>query len=409
MSVNCSVIEREAEPVDATSRDVTSRDAGAAAARRGTVIHFCLQPHGGVWTHVRLLADKLRPRWRTVVVAVARGQASLDVFQEAEQCADRSMIFSRPASFGVYYRQPVDVQAVLDELGVDPQCEPVVCHFHTGPSTPFFFKIPARLGGLKVVTYHGSLGNFRDTGVRGFPRRMFGIVGSWKMRRAGFRLIAVSRRSARDCAAMYFLPESTFGVAYCAVAGGAEQRPPRRPDDPFHIGFLGTIQPGKGWERVIEAAGRVRERGKNVICTVAGDGNDLPKLQAVAAQNASWLRAPGRIKDPSATLLPGFDVVVLPSDFEGLPLVLPEAMSCGVPCICTDVGGCAEAVRDGREGFVLRKNCAEEIADDIVKLIDDRQLWLEFSRNGRRRYEEVFTPQRMVESLEALYEGAAVP
>jgi glycosyltransferase involved in cell wall biosynthesis len=406
MSVNCPTIEQA--PRSLGQSPPTDRD---ARAPRGTVVHFCLQPDGGVWTHIRLLADKLRPQWRTAVVAVARGPVRPAVIQEAEQCADRSMILSRPASFGVYYRQPVDVQEMLDKLGVDPQREPVVCHFHTGPSTPFFFKIPAKLRGPKFVTYHGSLGNFRDTGVRGFPRRLFGIGGSWKMRLAGFRFIAVSRRSAQDCGAMYFLRESTFGVTYCAVVGGAGQRPPRQADDlaPFHVGFLGTIQPGKGWERVIEAARQVRKRGKNVICTIAGDGHDFSKLQAVAAQNTSWLRAPGRIKDPSKTLLPELDVVVLPSDFEGLPLVLPEAMSCGVPCICTDVGGCAEAVRDGQEGLVLRENCAEEIADDIVKLIDDRPLWLEFSRNGRRRYEEVFTPQRMVESLEGLYEGAAVP
>jgi glycosyltransferase involved in cell wall biosynthesis len=193
--------------------------------------------------------------------------------------------------------------------------------------------------------------------------------------------------------------------------GGEEPRPPRTENDPrpFHIGFLGTVQPGKGWERVVAAAKLVRERDKNVVCTIAGDGHDFRQLRALAAQNPQWLRAPGRIHDPSKSFLPGLDVVVLPSEFEGLPLVLPEAMSCGVPCICTDVGGCAEAVRDGREGFVLRKNSPEEIAEDIVRLIDDRDLWVEFSQNGRRRYEEVFTPNRMVESLQDLYLGAAVP
>jgi glycosyltransferase involved in cell wall biosynthesis len=409
MSVNCPTIEREPQSLDQTL-DQSPTAATETPAPQGTVVHFCLQPDGGVWTHIRLLSEKLRPRWRTAVVAVSRGTPRGDVFQEAAACTDRSLILSRPTSFGSYYRQPVDVTKALAELGIDPKRERVTYHFHTGPSTPFFFKIPATLEGSKFVTYHGSLGNFRDTGVRGFPRRLFGIAGSWWMRRRGFEFIAVSRRSAEDCAAMYLLRESTFRVAYCAIAGNREPRQPRSADEsgPFHIGFLGTIQPGKGWERVIEATRRVRERGKNVLCTIAGDGHDSAKLQEVAAQNSAWLRAPGRVKDPAQNFLPNLDVVVLPSDFEGLPLVLPEAMSCGVPCICTDVGGCAEAVRDSREGFVLRRNCSEEIADDIVKLIDDRQLWLEFSRNGRRRYEEVFTPERMVETLEGLYTGAAV-
>ena len=44
-----------------------------------------------------------------------------------------------------------------------------------------------------------------------------------------------------------------------------------------------------------------------------------------------------------------------------------------------------------------------------MRLIDDLDLWLEFSQNGRKRYEEAFTPSRMVESLQDLYREAAVP
>jgi glycosyltransferase involved in cell wall biosynthesis len=406
MSMNCLASERDVRPVGATP--TASAD---SAARRGTVIHFCLQPDGGVWTHIRLLAEQLRPQWRSAVVAVSRGATRPDVFREAKLCSDRALILSRPAAFGIYYLAPVSVRRVLEELDIDPSREHVVYHFHTGPSTPWFFRIPRGLQGPKLVSYHGSLGNFRDTGVKGFPRRLFGIAGSWRMRSAGFDFVAVSRRSAQDCAAMYFLPESTFRVSYSGVVAAESPRLPQTSGDnrPFHIGFLGTVQPGKGWERVVRATELLRERGKNVVCTIAGDGHDFPQLQQVAAQNASWLRAPGRIQDPSRSFLPTLDVFVLPSEFEGLPLVLPEAMSCGVPCICTDVGGCTEAVRDGREGFVLRKNCPEEIADDIARLIEDRELWLEFSRNGRQRYEEVFTPDQMVASLADLYEGAPAP
>ena len=103
------------------------------------------------------------------------------------------------------------------------------------------------------------------------------------------------------------------------------------------------------------------------------------------------------------SFFPSLDVLVLPSDFEGLPLVLPEAMSCGVPCICSNVGGCAEAVRDGQEGFVLRRNTPEELAEGIRKLIEQPAVWLTFSQKGRERYEELFTPERMCSALEDLY------
>jgi glycosyltransferase involved in cell wall biosynthesis len=408
MTVNCPPFAGEERPITASTSSAATTL--GCDSRVGTVIHFCLQPDGGVWSHIRLLAEQQRPQWRTMIVAVSRGKARPEVLREAEESADKAVILSRPPVFGVHYLAPVRVRRILNQLGVDPFREQVVYHFHTGPSTPWFFKIPSALRGRKLVTYHGSLGNFRDTGLRGFPRRLFGIVGTWRMRRAGFRLIAVSGRSAEDCGPMYLVSNSTFRVAYSGVVGGERSRPPRNSDNsaPFHIGFLGSVQPGKGWDRVIEAAKRVRERGKNIICTIAGDGAEVPQLRAIARQNSEWLRAPGRIKDPSRSFLPTLDVVVLPSDFEGLPLVLPEAMSCGVPCICSDVGGCKEAVRDGQEGFVLRQNSPDEIADDIIRLIEDRDLWSRFSRNGRKRYEDIFTPERMVASLEDLYHGATV-
>jgi glycosyltransferase involved in cell wall biosynthesis len=411
MSANCPIIEEPTIEEPAQSVGAAPSNGTNHPAHRGTVIHFCLSPDGGVWTHIRLLSQQLRPQWRTAVVAVSRGATRPEVLREAKECCDRALILSRPPLFGIYYLAPVHVRRVLEELQIDASREQIVYHFHTGPSTPWFFRIPRHLKGCKLVTYHGSLGNFRDTGVKGFPRRLFGIAGTWRMRKAGFELIAVSRRSAQDCAAMYCVPESTFNVAYSGVVGAERPRLPRSVDDsrPFHIGFLGTVQPGKGWERVVEAAQLVRDSGKNIACTIAGDGHDFPQLKQIAAQRASWLRAPGRIHDATRSFLPTLDVLVLPSDFEGLPLVLPEAMSCGVPCICTDVGGCAEAVRDGKEGFVLRKNCPGEIARDISRLIDDPALWHEFSRNGRKRYEEIFTPQGMVASLEHLYQEAAVP
>jgi glycosyltransferase involved in cell wall biosynthesis len=351
------------------------------------------------------LAQQQRPQRRVIVVAVCRGKPREGVLEEAEQCSDRAVLITRPAFKGIYYFAPVNVERVLQNLGVNPQRERVVFHFHTGPTTPWFFHLSSKLPGRRLVTFHGSRGNFLDTGVRGLPRRLLGIHGTWKLKREGFRLIAISRQSARDCAAMYWIPESIFHVAYSGVIAAKQPRAPRQAgsDAAFHIGFLGTIKSAKGWQRVIAAARLVREGGKDVTCTVAGEGCESGELLKIASHNADWLRAPGRIPDPAISFLPALDVLVVPSDYEGLPLVLPEAMSCGVPCICSNVGGCAEAVRDGKEGFVLRRNSADEIAQGINRLIDEPALWSEFSRNGRHRYETLFTPERMCASLEDLY------
>ena len=371
----------------------------------GTIIHFCLQPDGGVWSHIRLLARQQRPQWRVIVVAVSRGKQRAGVLEEASECADRAVLLTRPAVTGIYYMAPVNVRRILQSLNIDPRRERVVFHFHTGPTTPWFFHLSPKIPGKRFVTFHGSRGNFLDTGFRGLPRRLLGIKGAWSLKRDGFRFITISQMSARDCAAMYYVRESDFHVAYSGVIAADRPRAPRTSAGtaPFHIGFIGSIKAAKGWQRVIAAAQILRERGNDLTCTVAGDGEEFAELSQIASQNASWLRAPGRIADPAKSFLPSLDVLVVPSDFEGLPLVLPEAMSCGVPCISSNVGGCAEAVRDGKEGFILRNNIPEEIAEGISRLIDDPGLWQEFSRNGRRRYEEVFTAERMCAAMQDIY------
>ncbi len=380
-----------------------------ASSHRGTIVHFCLQPDGGVWSHIRLLARQQREHRRVVVVAVSRGVPRAGVYGEATECSDRAVVLTRPPVPGIYYFAPVKVEGVLRAVDVDPWRDRVLFHFHSGPTTPWFFHLPSKIPGSRHVTFHGSRGSYLDTGLKGLPKRLLGIAGAAKLKRNGFRFITISRQSARDCSAMYQVPESDFHVAYSGVIAAKKPRAPRAPEStaPFHIGFLGTIKPDKGWRRVIAAAQLLRGLGKDVICTVAGDGNEFSALSELAVRNASWLLAPGRILNPATSFFPSLDVLVVPSDFEGLPLVLPEAMSCGVPCICSNVGGCAEAIRDGEEGFVLQKNTPEEIATAISNLIEQPALWLNVSRKGRQRYEQLFTAERMCSALEEIYSNGS--
>ena len=96
-------------------------------------------------------------------------------------------------------------------------------------------------------------------------------------------------------------------------------------------------------------------------------------------------------------------MLVLPSDFEGHPQVLLEAMSCGVPCICSDVGGCAETIWHGREGYILRESSTEEIAGYLRGIVDGNGLWTTMSRNCLTRHREMFTAEKMAASWEQLY------
>jgi glycosyltransferase involved in cell wall biosynthesis len=78
-------------------------------------------------------------------------------------------------------------------------------------------------------------------------------------------------------------------------------------------------------------------------------------------------------------------------------------MACGVPCICSDVGGCAETVRHGEDGYILHVNTAEEIAAYLKPIAVEEGLWTRLARNSVARHAAMFTAGRMADSWEQLY------
>jgi glycosyltransferase involved in cell wall biosynthesis len=74
--------------------------------------------------------------------------------------------------------------------------------------------------------------------------------------------------------------------------------------------------------------------------------------------------------------------LVLPSRFEGMPLVVVEAMLCGRPCIATDVGGSRELIRDGVNGFLAKAATVEMLDDAMNQAWDNRNSLKEFGKQA---------------------------
>ncbi len=379
-----------------------------AQPKRGTIVHFLVNVGGGVWSGTKTLAAYHRPRWRVMLVAVYKGQLRPAFAAEVQEQFDAAYLVRRPSLKGVYYLAPVSVAAAIRALGLEPGAGDVVYHFHTGPYTRWTYRMPrVRKSGHWLASFHGARGNFHD--VNNVAKRWLHAQGVRWLQRERFTLAAVSQRSAQDCAGMYGCRASDFRVVYNGTGNGDARRRvslggPRRA---VRVGFVGTVMPSKGWHKVVAAVERLRQEGLDVVCSIVGEGPDSPELKRRAARHADWLDAPGHIDHPAQNVFPSLDVLVLPSDFEGHPQVLLEAISCGVPCICSDVGGCAETVRHDHEGYVLRENTVEEIAGWIRRMIQVDGLWTRLSRNCTDRHREMFTAQRMADSWERLYVGAA--
>lgn len=96
------------------------------------------------------------------------------------------------------------------------------------------------------------------------------------------------------------------------------------------------------------------------------------------------------------------DLFVLPSNYEGLPIVIIEAMSLGKPVVASDVGGVSELVHNGVNGYALENNAAL-FAEKISCILENREVYDAMSKASKEIYEKDFTVDKMVDGYKNVY------
>ena len=140
-----------------------------------------------------------------------------------------------------------------------------------------------------------------------------------------------------------------------------------------YILFLGRIVPEKGLRCLVEAFRQVRTEKKLVIAGGASDTDAfMQELRQLAAEDSRILFTgfvQGRLLEE---LYSNAYVYTLPSDLEGMPLSLLEAMSYGNCCLTSDIPECAEVVED--RGLLFRRGDPADLARQLQRLCDDPAL-----------------------------------
>jgi glycosyltransferase involved in cell wall biosynthesis len=98
------------------------------------------------------------------------------------------------------------------------------------------------------------------------------------------------------------------------------------------------------------------------------------------------------------------DLFMLPSNYEGLPMVIIEAMSFGKPVVASDVGGISEIVRNDTNGYVV-ENSAEAFATRIREILQNREKYEAFSRASLDIYNAELTVDKMVAGYLNIYQS----
>jgi colanic acid/amylovoran biosynthesis glycosyltransferase len=89
---------------------------------------------------------------------------------------------------------------------------------------------------------------------------------------------------------------------------------------------------------------------------------------------------------------------------EGTPVVLMEAQACGKPCIATRHAGIPEIIIENKTGLLVEEKNADAIADDIQKLVAEKDLHNLFSHNARHHIEQEFNQNKQMQRLKQLYD-----
>lgn len=171
------------------------------------------------------------------------------------------------------------------------------------------------------------------------------------------------------------------------------------------VAVLGNMySPMKGHAFLVEAARSVCRIQPDVVFLLIGDGKERPRLEQQVKEGGLERKVIflGRRED-IPELLACCDLSVLPSEAEGLPNSVLEAMAAGLPVVATCVGGVPEIIRNGMDGLLVPPRDPTALAEAILRALCDPDLAKRLAAAGQERVRTRFSFDGLLTTLERLY------
>jgi glycosyltransferase involved in cell wall biosynthesis len=181
----------------------------------------------------------------------------------------------------------------------------------------------------------------------------------------------------------------------------------RGPGDGLVVGYVGRLIPGKGVLDLLQAAQLVLSRFPRTRFVFVGDGPLRMECEANAAQRgiADSVSFCGHRSDIKSCYA-AFDLLVLPSHNEGLPMCILEGMAAGLPVVATRVGSIPEVVLDQETGLLVQPGSPQILADAIGSMLGDYEWASRLGESGRERVAQHYSVRSMVSAYVELYREA---
>ena len=171
------------------------------------------------------------------------------------------------------------------------------------------------------------------------------------------------------------------------------------------LGSVGRLSNQKDPITMIEAFCIVIKRFPNAHLTLVGDGElrDEILIKIDQLQLNGRVHLTGNKNDPWK-IYHSLDLFIMSSIYEGLGRSITEALSCGVPVVCTSVEGVPEIVRDNETGILVPPKDPGALATGIINSLNDMDNAKRMAEEGRKFVNKNFDVNKMVDDIDALYD-----
>ncbi len=301
-----------------------------------------------------------------------------------------------------------DWKGMLDTWSRLRKLKPDLLHIHhVWPAADRYLSMLARAAGVPhlVITEHIT-GESHSSGQRALKRdelrradavtAVTGAIVETLVRDYG-----IERARVRVVANGADLPDDE---AEAPIARRWRERYLATPLKPLWV-IAGRLEEQKGHDLLFEALAQLVKNGLDFTLVVAGDGSRRRWLeqQALSLGLSPRVQFVGQVEDVGG-LLAAADAVLLPSRWEGLPLVLLEAMARARPVVAAAVGGVSDVLQDGVTGTLVPPNDVTALAEALTELQRKSDRAWRMGRVAAQLIHDRYTWHAVAEDFEAVYD-----
>jgi glycosyltransferase involved in cell wall biosynthesis len=360
------------------------------------ILHLLRAPVGGIFRHVLDLAYGQVQRGHHVgliVDSLTGGERA----KEALTALEPHMVLGVNRIAIRRELNPLDLAGFVRVSRRINEIAPDVLHGHGAKGGAFARLTRTKKRAIRVYTPHGGSLHYGRHSLRG---QVYSSLERVLMRRSDL-LLFESQFAADTYRAIVGMPRCTVRVVHNGVTE-AEFEPVLPGPDATDLVYVGEFRHIKGADVLIEAVAIVRQQGRNVVLTLAGDGEEMAALQelVVRRQLTGAVRFIGHV--PARHGFAQGRLLVVPSRGDSLPYVVIEAGAAGIPLLAARVGGIPEILGPDSKRLVPAGD-PTAMAQAIIKALDDPDGLRTDATALRERVRERFSQQAMVDGVLAGY------